>query len=122
MPSASDGAVAERGGVGALFDMALGFCVWAAHLLTVYIAAALACAFELVAPAGRGAVGLLTLLVGVTVVAAGAAVWHGLRRWRGRASPGMTPFRARLTVGADAIATLAIVWQGFAFALIPACV
>jgi hypothetical protein len=122
MPSPSVTAVPERGAVPRLLDSVLGFFVWAAHLLTVYIAEALACALGLVGARGQESGGLLALLVGVTVMAAAAVGLHALRRWWGRDAAGMTPFRTALTLGCDAIATIAIIWQGFAFTLIPPCV
>jgi hypothetical protein len=121
MPSPSLTATPERGAVPKVLDTTLGFFVWAAHLLTVYIAQALACARGVVGPRGQGAGGLLTLLVLVTLIAAGAVVLHAVKRWRERDAADTSHFRATLTVGCDAIATLAIVWQGFAFALMPPC-
>lgn len=121
MPSPSLTATPERGAVPKVLDTVLGFLVWAAHLLTVYIVQALACALGLVGTRGQGAGGLLALLVLVTLVAAGAVVLHAAKHWRRRNVADTSQFRATLTVGCSAIATLAIVWQGFAFALMPPC-
>ncbi len=60
-------------------------------------------------------------IVLVTLVAAGAVVLHAAKHWRRRNVADTSQFRATLTVGCSAIATLAIVWQGFAFALMPPC-
>lgn len=121
MPSPSVTATPERGAVPRILDAVLGFFVWAAHLLTVYIAQALACALGLVGARGQGSGGLLALLVVVTLAAACAVVLHAVKRRRERDAPDSSHFRATLTVGCDAIATVAIVWQGFAFALMPPC-
>lgn len=121
MPSPSLTATPEQGAVPKILDAVSGFFVWAGHLLTVYIAQALACALGWVGQRGQGSDRLLTLLVVVTLVAAGAVVLHAVKRWRERDAAGSSHFRAALTVGCDAIATLAIVWQGFAFALMPPC-
>ena len=121
MPSPSLTAMPERGAVSRILDTVVGFFVWAAHLLTVYIAQALACALGWVGLRGQGSGRLLAPLIAVTLVAAAAVVLHAVKRWRERDTPGTSHFGAALTVGCDAIATLAIVWQGFAFALMPPC-
>jgi hypothetical protein len=108
--------------VAPLLDAAFGLFVWMAHLLTVYIAAALACGLGLVARSGgRTAAGLATVLVAVTVAATVMVAVHAGARWRQqRASPDRR-FRLSLTLGADAIAFVAIVWQLLAIALVPVC-
>jgi len=55
--------------------------------------------------------GFATALVLVTVAAAAIVVLHALPRPR--------QFRMWVTIGSSAIATVAIVWQLFAFLLVP---
>ena len=110
------------GTVGSLLDAAFGFFVWMAHLLTIYIAAALACGLGLVGADGRSPAGLRTALVVATVVAAVVVALHAARRWRQQRARPNANFRMSVTLGCDAIATVGIVWQLLAIGLVPACV
>jgi hypothetical protein len=92
------------------------------HLLTVYIAAALACGLGLVArSSGRTAAGLVTALVAVTVAGAVVVVVHAVTRWRQQRAVPAKRFRLSLTLGSDAIAIVAILWQLLVVALVPVC-
>jgi hypothetical protein len=108
--------------VAPLLDAAFGLFVWMGHLLTVYIAAALACGLGLVARfGGRTAAGLVTALVAVTVAATVVVAVHAGIRWRQQRALPDKRFRLSLTLGSDAIASVAIVWQFLAIALVPVC-
>jgi amino acid transporter len=107
-------------GVRPLLDATFGFFVWAAHLLTVYVAAALACGLGLVGR-GPGTTALTTALVIATILAAAAVVVHSVRRWRQQRERPELRFRMSITVGCDAVAAVAIVWQILAILLVPPC-
>jgi len=109
-------------GLSRLLDVAFGFFVWAAHFLIVYIATALACALGPgAASAGGGRAALLTALVLVTVAAAAIVMLHALRRYRQQRELSDHGFPLSVTIGCDAIALVAIVWQLFPIFLVPAC-
>jgi hypothetical protein len=112
----------ERGAVGALLDSAFGFFIWAVHLLAIYSTAAVACVLGM-GVAGEGArSGLATVLVLLTLAATAAVVLHAVYRYRQQR--GVEEWRLRMTVtlGSDAIATVAIAWQLIAILLVPLCV
>jgi hypothetical protein len=105
-----------------LLDSAFGFFVWAIHLLSVYVAEALACQLGLgVAGPGTQAT-FIALLALVTIAASAVVVLHGFRRYRQQHGVQKQRFRMSVTVGADAIAALGILWQLFALFLVPVCV
>jgi hypothetical protein len=109
----SSSAVSEGKELRRLLDLAFGLFVWAAHFLIIYVGAALACVLQL-----RG---LEAVWVFVTLAAAGLVVWHGFSRYRkGKDTPDKD-FARTVTVGGDAIALVAILWQLFAIAIVPAC-
>jgi hypothetical protein len=108
-----------EGTVGPLLDAAFGMFAWGAHLLTIYIAAALACGLGFV-KAGSSA-SLLTALVLATAIAEIVVVLHALRRWHQQRGRPDKRVRLVVTLGCDAIATVAIVWQLLAIAMVPAC-
>ena len=109
----------EERAVAPLLDVAFGFFVWMAHLLTIYIATALTCGFGLVARGGRTP--LLLGLALVTLLAAAIVIGHALRRWRQQRHAPDRRFRMTLTLGGDALATLAIAWQLLAVSIVPLC-
>jgi hypothetical protein len=96
-----------------LLDLGFGFFVWAVHFLLIYVGAALACVLE----SGD----LRPVWVLLTMAAAGGVVWHGLARYRARERVPDDGFVRAVTVGGDAIALVAILWQLFALAIVPAC-
>ena len=120
-PATTAGRGAAEGTVTPLLDATFGFFVWLGHLVVVYVAAALACGLGLVGPFGRGAAGLVTALGLATLVAAVAVVLHAVRRWRRLRMVPERRFRVLVTVGCDAIALVAIVWQLLAIGLVPVC-
>ena len=108
-----------REGVSRLLDLAFGFFIWAAHFLVVYVGAALACA--LAPDAAGSSAALQTTLTLVTVAAAAVLVLHGLWRYLGQRELPEQRFPMYVTIGCDAIALVAIVWQLFPIFLVPAC-
>jgi hypothetical protein len=107
--------------VARVLDPAFGLFVWALHLLAVYITAAVACVLGLGGASPSAQSAFLWALVALTLVAGAAVLVHGARRyWQTRALPDKR-FRLSLTLGLDAIAALAIVWQLFPVLLAPLC-
>lgn len=104
-----------------LLDLGFGFLVWAAHFLAVYVATAVACVLGLGAASASRVATFLTALALVTVVATAVVVWHAIRRYRQHREVPDRHFRMSVTIGADAIAAVAIVWQLFPILLVPAC-
>ncbi len=98
-----------------------GFFVWAAHLLAIYVATALACQFGLGGSDGEARASFVAALVVVTVVAAAVVVLHALLRYRQQRDVPDRRFRMSVTMGCDAIATAAIAWQLVAISLVPIC-
>lgn len=109
------------GTVRPLLDSAFGFLVWAAHLLTVYVATAVACQLGLGVAGASARTSFLTALAIVTMAAVAIVALHAFRRSR---QPGDVPderFRRSVTIGGDAIAAVAITWQLIAILLVPVC-
>lgn len=89
--------------------MASGAIVWALHFAALYGGAALACA--------RGESRLLpVLVVGSTVAGVALCVVIVMRAY-----PARREFSQWMTAGVAAIAALAMVWEGLAALLAPAC-
>ena len=109
----------SREGLPRLLDLAFGFFLWAAHFLIVYVGAAVACA--LVPTAAGGSLALTAALVLTTIVAAAIVVLHAVRRYRQQHELTEQRFPMLVTIGCDAIALVAIVWQLFPIFLVPAC-
>lgn len=108
-------------GVGALLDSVFGYIVWAVHFLAIYIATAVSCQLGLgAASAGAGTI-FLAILIVVTLAAGGVVVAHGVRRYRQLRDRSDKRFRLAVTIGNDAVATVAIVWQVLAVSLVPLC-
>lgn len=108
-----------REGLSRLLDLVFGFFIWAAHFLIVYVGAALVCAL---APAkASGNTGLTAALALATVAAAAIVVLHGVRRYRQQRELPDQRFPMYVTIGCDAIALVAIIWQLFPIFLVPAC-
>ena len=105
-----------------LLDPASGFFVWAIHLLVIYSVASIACQLS----PGHGATAsrswLMPVLVLITLTAAAVNVSHGIRRYGSQRGVEELRFRLMVTLGCDALGTLAILWQLLAVALVPACV
>ncbi len=109
------------GGLLVLLDAAFGLFVWAAHFLVIYIAAAIACQLGLGAASEGARTTFEVVLVLVTVASAALVVLHALRRWRQQRDMPERRARMTITIGNDAIATVAIVWQLFVISLVPLC-
>jgi hypothetical protein len=120
-PVVGIGASLARRTLAPLFDAAFGFFVWAAHLMAIYVAAALACGLDVVHGGALGPASLRSVLVAATVLAAGGVALHGVWRWRRWREAPEARFRMAVTVGCDAIATLGILWQLLAIGLVPIC-
>ena len=110
-----------EGTVGPLLDGAFGFFAWIAHLVAIYVVEALACGLGLVRADGGTRTALVAALVAATLVAAAVVALHAVRRWRRQRERQELRFRMSFTIGCDAIAAVAIVWQLLALALVPAC-
>jgi hypothetical protein len=108
----------ERSALARLLGPAFGFFVWAAHLLVVYGATAVACVVGLGADRHTA---FLTALGLVTVAAAALTSWHALRSYRRWRTDPERGFRWAIAAGCNALATVAIAWQIFAIALVPVC-
>ena len=110
------------GAVSRLLDSALGFFVWAAHFLAVYVATAVACQLGLGATSAGARTTFLSLLAIVTAIAIAIVVLHAVQRHRQQRESPTRRFRMWITIGGDAIATVAIAWQLFPILLVPVCV
>jgi hypothetical protein len=111
----------KTGRISQLLDAAFGFFVWTIHFLAIYIATALACVLGLGAASEGTRATFLTVLGLVTVSAATVVVLHALRRYRQQRDVPEQRFRLSVTVGCDAIATLAIAGQLLPILLVPLC-
>ncbi len=98
-----------------LFDPFAGFLVWALHLIIIYTVVAVACQL------GVASRMLIVGLVVFTVAAAAFNVVHAWLRYRQQYAIAELQFRTEMTIGSDAIATLAITWQLFALLIQPLC-
>jgi hypothetical protein len=105
-----------------LLDPASGFFVWAIHLLVIYAVASTVCQLG----AGHGAMAsrssLTSVLILLTLTAAAVNVSHAILRYRSQRGVEELRFRLMVTIGCDALGSLAILWQLLAVALVPACV
>jgi hypothetical protein len=104
-----------------LLDSAFGFFVWAIHLLIVYVAQALACQLGLGVAAPGTQTTFIAVLALVTIAASAVVMVHGSRRHRQQREVPEQRFRMSLTIGADATASIGILWQLFALFLVPVC-
>ena len=109
------------GGLLVLLDAAFGLFVWAAHFLVIYISAAIACQLGLGAADQGARTTFLVALALVTVASAAVVVLHALRRWRQQRDLPERRARMTITIGNDAIAAVAIIWQLLALSLVPLC-
>jgi hypothetical protein len=122
-PGTSSGADARsaRGPVSTLLDSAFGLFVWAAHLLTIYVATALACQLGLGASAARARWTFVTILVVITLATLALVGLHAWRRYRVWHHLPERQLRMVVAIGGDAIASIAIAWQLLALLLVPLC-
>lgn len=104
-----------------LLDPAFGFFVWSAHFLVVYIAAAVLCVLGLGMAGAAAQSTFMTTLGVVTVAAAAILLLHAARRyWQNRNLPDRR-FRMSVTIGCDALAAVAVLWQFFPILLASVC-
>jgi hypothetical protein len=108
-------------GVHRLLDASFGFGVWAIHLLVVYVLTAVACQLGLGSRDPRLQSGVVVTLIAITLVAAAVVVLHAVARYRQQKGMQERGFLARLAVGQDAIAALAIFWQIIPLTMVPPC-
>lgn len=110
-----------RGVVRGLLDPAFGFFVWIGHFVLIYVVTAVSCGLWITSEASRGASILVIALVAATVIAAALVVLHAIRHYRGRRQTLAQTFMARITIGQDAIAAFAILWQLIPIFMSPVC-
>lgn len=104
-----------------MLDPAFGFFVWIAHLVVIYVAAAVSCGVWLRSAASRGSSILVAALIALTLAAAALVILHGIRRYGASAHAPERVFMARIAVGQDAIAAFAILWQLIPILMSPVC-
>jgi hypothetical protein len=122
-PGTTSGADARsaRGPVTTLLDSAFGLFVWAAHLLTIYIATATACQLGLGASSTRAQTTFVATLVIYTLAMLALVGMHARRRYRAQHGVAERQLRMVVTIGGNAIASIAIAWQLLAILLVPLC-
>jgi len=104
-----------------LLDSVFGFVLWAVHLLIVYVATAVACQIGLGSQPRRVQSTVVGILCVVTLAVAGIVVWHAIRRYGQQKQMRDRGFLARIAVGHDAVAALAILWQLMPLLMVPVC-
>jgi hypothetical protein len=118
---AAEEARSESGVLYRLLDLVFGFFVWIMHFVAIYAATAVACVLGLgAADAGVRSTFVTTLMI-VTVAAAAIVVLHALKQYWRRDEVPNRRFLRGITIGHDAIATVAILWQLFPILLVPVC-
>ena len=111
----------DGGGLSRLLDSVFGFVVWAVHLLIVYVSTAVACQLGLGSqPSSVQSTAVATLCL-VTFATAAIVVWHAIRRYRQQSRMRDEGFLARIAVGHDSVAALAILWQLMPLLMVPLC-
>jgi hypothetical protein len=108
-------------GVSRLLDASFGFGVWAIHLLVVYVSTAVTCQLGLGAREASLQSSVLATLIAVTLAAAAVVILHAIRRYGQHQATPEQGFLARLAVGQDAVAVLAILWQLIPLMMVPLC-
>jgi hypothetical protein len=111
----------RKGALRPLLDAMFGFFVWAVHFVAIYIATTLACRFGFIAAGPSERIWVL-FGIGLTVFAIVVVGAHSIARYRQQRGISNQQLRLSVTIGGDAIASLAIAWQLLAIALVPACV
>ena len=112
---------ADGSGLRHLLDSAFGFGVWAVHLLVIYVSTAVACQVGLGSEDAGVQTTVVTTLSVVTIAAAALVAWHATRRYRQQRLMPERGFLARLAVGHDGVAALAILWQLMPLLMVPLC-
>ena len=90
-------------------------------LLVVYVASAVACQLGLGSQPGSVQSSVVGALCIVTLAAAAIVVWHAILRYRQQRQMHDRGFLARIAVGHDAVAALAILWQLMPLLMVPLC-
>ena len=108
-------------GLATVLDPAFGFFVWAIHLLTVYVGAAVACVLGLGAAGTAARTAFYLSLLVFTAMAVALVLVHAWRRHRQQRTMQDLRFRMTLTVGCDTVAAMAIAWQLYPILLAPLC-
>lgn len=103
----------KAGAVFRLLDAAFGLLMWAAHFLVIYIATAVACVLGLGAASSGARTAFLATLAIVTIAPCALVVLHALRRYRQQYELPEQRFRMSVTIGCDAISTVAMAWSSF---------
>ena len=119
-----DAATEPATGVGVVFrllDPAFGFGVWVLHLLVIYVSTAVACQLGLGARDAAVRSGVVMTLIAVTLLAAAVVAVHAVTRYRQQPAMRDHGFLARIAVGHDAVAALAILWQLVPLTMVPLC-
>jgi hypothetical protein len=111
----------EHRSVWRVLDLAFGFFAWATHFLVIYIATSVSCVLGLGAAGDAVRVGYPTALALFTAGAAAVVLAHGFRRYAALRGPPDQRFRLTVTLGCDAIATVAIATQLLPLLLVPLC-
>lgn len=104
-----------------LLDSTFGFLVGAGHLLAIYISTAIACQLGLGSASEAARTSFLTGLTLLTIAVAAAIILHAALRFRSLRPAPDQRFRLTVTIGCDAIATVAVLWQLFPILLTPVC-
>jgi hypothetical protein len=118
---ASVEAQGEAGVLLRLLGLAFGFFVWVVHFFAVYAATGVACVLGLGAAEATARSAFVTALVVVTVAAATVVALHAVKTYRRRDEVFNRRFLRGITIGHDALAAVAILWQLFPILLVPVC-
>ena len=120
-PDAAEEAQGEAGVFYRLLGLVFGFFAWVLHFLTIYAATSVACVLGLGATGAGVRSTFVTALVIVTVAAAAVVVLHALKAYRRHEDVPDRRFLRGITIGHDAIAAIAILYQLFPILMVPAC-
>jgi hypothetical protein len=118
---AAEEARGEAGVFSRLLAPVFGFFIWVVHFLAVYAATAVACVLGLGAADASVRSTFATALVIVTLAAAAVVGLHALKTYRRRGEVPNRRFLRGITIGHDAIAAVAILYQLFPILLVPVC-
>lgn len=88
----------------------------------IYTSTAVACLLGLGMASTGARSAFIAVMAVFTLAVAVLVLGHALSRWRRLRDRPETTFRRVVTIGGDAIAALAILWQLYALLLLPICV
>lgn len=109
----------RSGTVRTLLDLLFGFLVWAVHFLVVYCVNALACARGIGDATALAQSGLRSFFVFATLIGLASVGLHAAHLWRRRGSE--NDFLARLGLGCNAVAAVAMMMQLLPLSLLHLC-